>query len=81
MFTAMALSTLGNEFLSVTLSPYFINFYNSQYLGIRSAVVVSQGWYYSRIKTYGSYEDLANLNDVALLACLYFIITFYLVLF
>lgn len=41
MICAMILSTLGNTFLSVTLGPYFLNFYRSDFLGVRSSVVIS----------------------------------------
>uniref|UniRef100_A0A7S3MLF0 Uncharacterized protein n=1 Tax=Favella ehrenbergii TaxID=182087 RepID=A0A7S3MLF0_9SPIT len=80
MLCAMSLSTLGNEFFSVTLGANFINFYRTDFLGIRSSVVVSQGWFYHRDTIYGLTEGIESLTSPAL-ACLYFAITFYLILF
>ena len=80
MGCAMLLSTLFNEFMIATFSSSFINFNSTTFVGIRSTIVVSQGWYFKRDTIFGIVEEVAGL-DSALMTFVYAAVTFYLVMF
>ena len=80
MGCAMLLSTLFNEFMIATFSSSFINFNSTTFVGIRSIVAVSQGWYFNRDTVFGIVEEVASLKP-GLLMCVYVAITFYLLMF
>ena len=74
------LSIMANFFVSLAIGPNFYKFESTLFVSIRSACLISQGWFWQRSKQYMIEEDLSSLNGAQLLY-IYASLTFYTIVF